>query len=54
MCPSTAETVRHELLDLDAYPDYGPMGMQVAGTREVFAPLDLCLLRVGRRRKNPL
>jgi dinuclear metal center YbgI/SA1388 family protein len=25
----------HELLDLDAYPDYGPMGMQVPGTREV-------------------
>jgi len=24
-----------ELLDLDAYPDYGPMGMQVAGAREV-------------------
>ena len=24
-----------ELLDLDAYPDYGPMGLQVAGTREV-------------------
>jgi len=24
-----------ELLELDAYPDYGPMGMQVAGTREV-------------------
>jgi dinuclear metal center YbgI/SA1388 family protein len=23
------------LLELDAYPDYGPMGMQVAGTREV-------------------
>ena len=26
-----------ELLDLDAYPDYGPMGMQVAGAREVDA-----------------
>jgi dinuclear metal center YbgI/SA1388 family protein len=25
----------HELLDLDAYPDYGPMGMQVPGAREV-------------------
>ncbi|HET7856079.1 MAG TPA: Nif3-like dinuclear metal center hexameric protein [Gaiellaceae bacterium] len=25
----------HELLDLDAYPDYGPMGMQVEGSREV-------------------
>ena len=25
----------HELLDLDAYPDYGPMGLQVAGAREV-------------------
>jgi dinuclear metal center YbgI/SA1388 family protein len=25
----------HELLDLDAYPDYGPMGMQVAGAAEV-------------------
>ena len=24
-----------ELLDLDAYPDYGPMGMQVAGAHEV-------------------
>jgi len=24
-----------DLLDLDAYPDYGPMGLQVAGTREV-------------------
>jgi dinuclear metal center YbgI/SA1388 family protein len=24
-----------ELLDLDAYPDYGPMGLQVAGSREV-------------------
>ena len=24
-----------ELLELDAYPDYGPMGMQVAGAREV-------------------
>ena len=24
-----------ELLDLDAYPDYGPMGMQVAGAPEV-------------------
>ena len=24
-----------ELLDLDAYPDYGPMGMQVAGAGEV-------------------
>ena len=24
-----------ELLEPDAYPDYGPMGMQVAGTREV-------------------
>jgi len=24
-----------ELLDLDAYPDYGPMGLQVAGTQEV-------------------
>ena len=24
-----------ELLDLDAYPDYGPMGMQVAGSPEV-------------------
>jgi len=23
------------LLDLDAYPDYGPMGLQVAGAREV-------------------
>jgi len=28
-------TYASELLDLDAYPDYGPMGMQVAGTREV-------------------
>ena len=25
----------HELLDLDAYPDYAPMGMQVPGAREV-------------------
>jgi dinuclear metal center YbgI/SA1388 family protein len=25
----------HELLDLDAFPDYGPMGMQVAGSPEV-------------------
>ena len=25
----------NELLDLDAYPDYGPMGMQVAGAAEV-------------------
>jgi dinuclear metal center YbgI/SA1388 family protein len=25
----------NELLDLDAYPDYGPMGMQVPGAREV-------------------
>lgn len=25
----------NELLDLDAYPDYGPMGLQVAGAREV-------------------
>src|SRR5579864_3842372 len=24
-----------ELLDLDAYPDFGPMGMQVPGAREV-------------------
>jgi dinuclear metal center YbgI/SA1388 family protein len=24
-----------ELLELDAYPDYGPMGLQVAGAREV-------------------
>jgi dinuclear metal center YbgI/SA1388 family protein len=24
-----------ELLDLDAYPDYGPMGLQVAGARNV-------------------
>jgi dinuclear metal center YbgI/SA1388 family protein len=24
-----------ELLDLEAYPDYGPMGLQVAGAREV-------------------
>jgi dinuclear metal center YbgI/SA1388 family protein len=24
-----------ELLDLDSYPDYGPMGMQVAGARDV-------------------
>jgi dinuclear metal center YbgI/SA1388 family protein len=24
-----------ELLDLDAYPDYGPMGLQVVGAREV-------------------
>jgi dinuclear metal center YbgI/SA1388 family protein len=24
-----------ELLELDSYPDYGPMGMQVAGAREV-------------------
>ena len=24
-----------ELLDLDAYPDYGPMGLQVAGARKV-------------------
>ena len=24
-----------ELLDLDAYPDYGPMGLQVAGAQEV-------------------
>ncbi|MEK6274178.1 MAG: Nif3-like dinuclear metal center hexameric protein [Actinomycetota bacterium] len=24
-----------DLLELDAYPDYGPMGMQVAGAREV-------------------
>ena len=25
----------NELLDLDAYPDYGPMGLQVAGARNV-------------------
>jgi dinuclear metal center YbgI/SA1388 family protein len=25
----------HELLDLDSFPDYGPMGLQVAGRREV-------------------
>jgi len=25
----------NELLDLDAYPDYGPMGLQVAGARQV-------------------
>jgi dinuclear metal center YbgI/SA1388 family protein len=25
----------NELLDLDAYPDYGPMGLQVAGSQEV-------------------
>ena len=25
----------HAYLDLDAYPDYGPMGMQVPGSREV-------------------
>jgi dinuclear metal center YbgI/SA1388 family protein len=25
----------HELLDLDAFPDYGPMGLQVAGADEV-------------------
>lgn len=25
----------NELLDLDAYPDYGPMGLQVAGATEV-------------------
>jgi dinuclear metal center YbgI/SA1388 family protein len=25
----------HELLDLDSYPDYGPMGLQVEGSREV-------------------
>ena len=25
----------HELLDLDAYPDYGPMGLQVEGAAEV-------------------
>jgi dinuclear metal center YbgI/SA1388 family protein len=25
----------HELLDLDAFPDYGPMGMQVVGSAEV-------------------
>jgi len=25
----------NELLDLDAYPDYGPMGLQVAGAHEV-------------------
>lgn len=25
----------HDLLDLDAYPDYGPMGMQVEGAPEV-------------------
>jgi dinuclear metal center YbgI/SA1388 family protein len=25
----------NELLDLDAYPDYGPMGLQVAGAQEV-------------------
>jgi dinuclear metal center YbgI/SA1388 family protein len=25
----------HEFLDLDAYQDFGPMGMQVPGTREV-------------------
>ena len=25
----------HAYLDVDAYPDYGPMGMQVPGTREV-------------------
>ena len=24
-----------DLLDLDAYPDYGPMGLQVAGARDV-------------------
>ena len=24
-----------ELLDLDAYPDYGPMGLQVVGADEV-------------------
>jgi putative NIF3 family GTP cyclohydrolase 1 type 2 len=24
-----------ELLDLDAYPDYGPMGLQVEGAEEV-------------------
>jgi dinuclear metal center YbgI/SA1388 family protein len=28
-------TYAHELLDLDAYPDYGPMGMQVPGALEV-------------------
>ena len=28
-------TFTSELLDLDAYPDYGPMGLQVAGTRQV-------------------
>ena len=26
----------HALLDLDAYPDYGPMGMQVPGAQEVW------------------
>ena len=25
----------NDLLDLDAYPDYGPMGLQVAGARDV-------------------
>jgi dinuclear metal center YbgI/SA1388 family protein len=25
----------NELLDLDAFPDYGPMGLQVAGSRDV-------------------
>lgn len=25
----------HDLLELDAYPDYGPMGLQVPGAREV-------------------
>jgi dinuclear metal center YbgI/SA1388 family protein len=25
----------HAYLDLDAYPDYGPMGMQVPGSREI-------------------
>jgi dinuclear metal center YbgI/SA1388 family protein len=28
-------TFADELLELEAYPDYGPMGMQVAGVREV-------------------
>jgi dinuclear metal center YbgI/SA1388 family protein len=28
-------TFANELLDLDAYPDYGPMGLQVAGARQV-------------------
>src|SRR5215471_18011167 len=25
----------YELLDLDAFPDYGPMGLQVAGRSEI-------------------